>query len=232
MRPLAIAALVIGAAAVGAAAYVAFEQRARPPASAPAASAPAAPAPAESGPAESGATGSQPPVLAERVPEFKLADRDGTMRSLADWQGKSLIVNFWATWCAPCRREIPLLGELQQQYGPAGFQVIGIAADYRDKVIAYADEEGITYPLLIGEQEALDAAAAFGVEIVGFPFTVFSDDQGRVIVAHVGELTRPQAEVILGAIGRVNSGAVSPDQARTEIAAALDGLKGQHGAEG
>ena len=171
-------------------------------------------------------------MLAERVPEFQLADRDGTMRSLADWQGKSLIVNFWATWCAPCRREIPLLGELQQQFGPAGFQVIGVAADYRDKVIAYADEAGIKYPLLIGEQEALDAAAAFGVDIVGFPFTVFSDNQGRIIAAHVGELTRPQAEVILGAIERVNSGEMSPDQARSEITAGIDGLKAQHGAQG
>jgi len=206
MNRLAVAALVIGAAVVGAVAYVAFEQRSRPPA----------------------ATA----VLAERVPQFQLADREGTMRSLADWQGKSLVVNFWATWCAPCRREIPLLGELQQQYGPAGFQVIGIAADYRDKVIAYADEAGIEYPLLIGEQEALDAAAAFGVEIVGFPFTVFSDSQGRVIACHVGELTRPQAEVILGAIERVNSGAMSPDQARTEISAGLDTLKGHGEAQG
>ncbi len=224
MRPLAIAALVIGAAAVGAAAYVAFEQRTRPPVT--------ASVPAESQPAGSGSTGSQPAVLAERVPDFKLADRDGKLRSLADWQGKSLIVNFWATWCAPCRREIPLLGKLQQQYGPAGFQVIGVAADYRDKVIAYADEAGIAYPLLIGEQEALDAAAAFGVEIVGFPFTVFSDDQGRVIACHVGELTRPQAEVILSAVERVNSGAVSPDQARAEITAGIDGLKSQDGVQG
>jgi thiol-disulfide isomerase/thioredoxin len=224
MRPLAIAALIIGTAAAGAAAYVAFQQRARPTA--------AASVPAESQPAESGSTGSQPPVLAERVPQFQLADRDGTMRSLADWQGKSLVVNFWATWCAPCRREIPLLGELQQQYGPAGFQVIGIAADYRDKVIAYADKAGIKYPLLIGEQEALDAAAAFGVEIVGFPFTVFSDSQGRVIVCHVGELTRPQAEIILGAIERINGGEVSPDQARSEITAGIDGLKAQGASEG
>jgi thiol-disulfide isomerase/thioredoxin len=224
MNRLAIAALVIGTAAAGAAAYLAFEQRARPPV--------ATSVPAESQPDGSSPTAPGPAVLAERIPQFQLADRDGTMRSLADWQGKSLVVNFWATWCAPCRREIPLLGELQQQYGPAGFQVIGIAADYRDKVIAYADEAGIKYPLLIGEQEALDAAAAFGVDIVGFPFTVFSDSQGRVIACHVGELTRPQAEVILGAIERVNSGAMSPDQARTEIAAGLDMLKGHAEAQG
>ena len=217
-------ALVVSAAAAGIAAYVAFEQRKGPP--------DAVSVPAESQVAGAGPTGSQPAVLAERVPEFQLADRDGTPRSLADWQGKSLVVNFWATWCAPCRREIPLLGELQRQYGPDGFQVIGIAADYRDKVIAYADKAGIKYPLLIGEQGALDAAAAFGIEIVGLPFTVFSDSQGRIITCHVGELTRPQAEFILGAIGRVNSGEASPDQARSEIAAGIDSLKGRGGSQG
>jgi thiol-disulfide isomerase/thioredoxin len=211
---LAIAALVVGAAAAGATAYLAFQQRARPPVQ-------------SSIPAES-----KPAVLADRVPEFKLADRDGTQRSLADWRGKSLIVNFWATWCAPCRREIPLLGELQRQYGPAGFQVIGIAADYRDKVVAYADSAGISYPLLIGEQDALDAAAAFGIQVVGFPFTVFSDASGRIITCHVGELTRPLAEVILDAVERVNQGRVSPEAARSEIAAAAARLKPAGGNKG
>lgn len=214
MKPLVIVALAVAAAGTGAASYLAFEQRART----------AAPPPA---PAES-----QPARLAARIPGIRLADRDGNMRSLADWQGKSLIVNFWATWCAPCRREIPLLGRLQEQYGPRGFQVIGIAADYRDKVLAYADEAKIGYPLLIGEQEALDAATAFGVESVGFPFTVFSDRQGRIIACHVGELTSPMAGVILDAVERVNQGRTTPDAARTEITAALARLKAAKSGQG
>ena len=141
-------------------------------------------------------------------------------------------MNFWATWCAPCRREIPLLGRLQEQYGPEGFQVIGIAADYRDKVVAYAEDAKIGYPILIGEQEALDAAAAFGVSVVGFPFTVFSDSQGRIIVCHVGELTQPVAGVILGAVQQVNQGRTSPDRARSEIAAAIARLKEPAGRQG
>jgi len=68
----------------------------------------------------------------------------------------------------PCRREIPLLQQLQRDHGAEGFQVIGIAVDFRDKVLAYADDMKIDYPLLIGEQDALDAAAAFGVPTVGF----------------------------------------------------------------
>jgi thiol-disulfide isomerase/thioredoxin len=161
-------------------------------------------------------------TLAATVPHFQLADREGQLRSLADWQGKSLIVNFWATWCAPCRREIPLLQQIARERGQDGFQVIGIAADFRDKVIEYAEQMGIEYPLLIGEQDALDAATAFGVDAVGFPFTIFTDARGRVIVLHMGELTSPQARLILDVVDDVNAGQLEPDAARARIEASLD----------
>jgi len=162
--------------------------------------------------------------LVETLPQFTLADRDGQPRSLQDWPGKALVVNFWATWCAPCRREIPLLQQLQRDHGDEGFQVIGIAVDFRDKVLAYAADMKIDYPLLIGEQDALDAAAAFGVPTVGFPFTVFSDRQGRVITTHFGELTAPEADLILDAVDRVDAGEVTPEQARAALETALAAL--------
>ncbi|PZN31007.1 MAG: TlpA family protein disulfide reductase, partial [Proteobacteria bacterium] len=115
------------------------------------------------------------------LPEFSLLDREGELRAISSWPGRSMIVNFWATWCAPCRREIPLLNELQRTHGEAGFQVVGVAMDIREDVLAYADEIGIDYPILIGEQEALDAINLFGLESVGFPFTVFTDDQARIV---------------------------------------------------
>ena len=168
-------------------------------------------------PVPTAAPATPPLVLAERLPEVSLPDRDGVDRGFDHWSGRSLIVNFWATWCAPCRREIPLLEQLQREHAADGFQVIGLAVDYRDKVLAYADEMKISYPLLIGEQEALDAAEAFGVDVVGLPFTVFSDAQGRIIAAHIGELTGPEADVILSAVRKVNSGATTPLAARAEI---------------
>ena len=163
--------------------------------------------------------------LAAVIPEFKLADSDGTLRSLKDdWKGKALIVNFWATWCAPCRREIPLLNQLAADRAKDNFQVVGIAIDFRDKVLAYAQEMQIDYPMLIGEQDALDAAAAFGVDAVGLPFTIFTDTSGRVIALHMGELTADEADLILSAVADVNSGQTDPAQARQAIATALAAL--------
>jgi thiol-disulfide isomerase/thioredoxin len=200
-----IVIVVVAALAAGAGFY-AYQQRARPAAGPP----PAPPMPSAK--------------LVATVPSFSLADREGRMRTLADWKGKALIVNFWATWCAPCRKEIPLLQKLQRDHEGEGFQVVGVAVDFRDKVLAYADEMKIDYPLLIGEQEAMDAAAAFGVEAVGFPFTIFTDTGGRIVAAHMGELTQPQADLILGAVREVSAGRQTLEQARSTIETGLAAL--------
>jgi thiol-disulfide isomerase/thioredoxin len=165
----------------------------------------------------------------ETLPEFSLQDRDGNMRSIRSWPGKSMIVNFWATWCAPCRREIPLLKELQQARGEEGFQVVGVAVDFRDDVLKYAADIGIDYPLLIGEQDGLEAVTKFGVESVGFPFTVFTDSQGRIVALHLGELTRPQSKVLLEVVAQVNRGELSPAAARTVAAKQLADLESEEG---
>ena len=130
-------------------------------------------------------------------PEFSLQDSDGAMRSIAEWNGRPLVINFWATWCPPCRREIPLLNALRKEYASQGFEVIGIAVDFRDDVIAYMADTPIDYPMLIGEQDGLDVARAFGMETMGFPFTIFTDSQARIVTVHVGELHRAQAEAFL-----------------------------------
>ena len=166
---------------------------------------------------ESAAEGQVPDVL----PDFTLADLDGAPRSIRSWPGKSMIVNFWATWCAPCRREIPLLKEIQKQHGNEGFQLVGVAVDFREDVQKYAKEIGIDYPLLVGEQEGLEAVNKFGQGSLGFPFTVFTDNQHRIIAFHMGELERAEMDILLSVVRRVNSGELTPASARTVAAKQL-----------
>jgi thiol-disulfide isomerase/thioredoxin len=162
--------------------------------------------------------------IPDRLPDFSLADVDGKPTPIAHWAGKSLILNFWATWCAPCRREIPLLKSLDAQWGPRGTAVVGVAVDFRDKVVAYAQELKIPYPLLIGEQDALDVAAKFGIETPVFPFTVFTDNRGDVVTLYLGELHQAQADLILGVVRDLNDKRVELPQARRTIADGLHAL--------
>jgi thiol-disulfide isomerase/thioredoxin len=156
-------------------------------------------------------------VIPELRPDITLADRDGKPRALSEWDGKALVVNFWATWCAPCRREIPMLNALAGEYREQGVEVIGIAVDFREDVLQYLQKMPIDYTVLIGEQAGLDVARAFGVETVGLPFTAFTDSKGRIATIHIGELHRPQAEVILTLVREVDSGAIDMATARARI---------------
>jgi thiol-disulfide isomerase/thioredoxin len=166
-----------------------------------------------------------PVKIPELLPAFTLADRHGRATSIESWPGKSLVINFWATWCAPCRREIPLLKSVAADWSGRDFQVIGIAVDYPDKVESFARQFAIPYPLLVGEQDALDAAAALGVESPAFPFTVFTDHAGRVVALYLGELHPPQATLILSVVQQINQGKVDMAGGQHLIAAGLAQLQ-------
>lgn len=165
-----------------------------------------------------------PAKIPERLPAFSLSDSTGKATSISAWGGKSLILNFWATWCAPCRREIPLLKSLNGEWGGRDVQIVGIAVDYRDKVLAYAQELKIPYPLLVGEQDALDVAAKFGVDSPVFPFTVFTDRRGDVVTLYIGELHRAQADLILSVVQNLNDNHMELPEARRAIAEGLHAL--------
>ena len=174
--------------------------------------------------AEQPTAAEEPAAMPETLPDFTLGDLASKPTSIRSWPGKSLIVNFWATWCGPCRREIPLLRELQKQHGAEGFQIVGVAVDIREDVIKYAQEIGIDYPILIGEQDGLDAVNKFGQGSIGFPFTVFTDNQGRIVLFHLGEIRKEQAEILFGAVRDVNSGKLTPAAARVVAAKQLAAL--------
>jgi len=166
----------------------------------------------------------RPAVIPEVLPEVTLADRDGKPRSLSEWSGKPLVINFWATWCAPCRREIPMLNALAGELAPEGVEIIGIAIDFREDVLKYLEKMPIDYTVLIGEQDGMAAARAFGMESIGLPFTAFSDRQGRIATIHVGELHREQAAVILSAVKAVDAGEIDMATARARIRDQIEAL--------
>jgi thiol-disulfide isomerase/thioredoxin len=161
------------------------------------------------------------PKIPATLPAFTLSDLAGKSTPISAWGGKSLVINFWATWCAPCRREIPLLKTLASEWAGRDITVVGIAVDYQDKVLNFAHEFKIDYPLLIGEQDALDVAAKFGMESPAFPFTVFTDRRGEVVTLFVGELHRPQADFILSVVQNLNQGRIQLAEARGTIASGL-----------
>lgn len=219
MKPSAYFAVAVAAAAVGFGIYRFGVEPRLTGAAAPAATSAGPPAAAAAAEIAAGAK------LPEKLPDFTLGDLQGAPRSILSWPGKSMIVNFWATWCAPCRREIPLLNELQRQHAGAGFQVVGVAIDFRDDVVKYAQEIKIEYPVLIGEQDGLDAANKVGPGIGGaLPFTVFTDDQTRIVLLHLGEIDEEEARILIGAVNRVNSGELTPAAARMLAAKELAAL--------
>lgn len=184
--------------------------------------APLATIPADPAPAPAMASAA-PRQIPEVLPEIALTDSTGVRRQLSQWKGRPLIVNFWATWCAPCRREIPLLKNLRREHATQGVEVIGIAVDFRDAVLKYARDMGIDYPLLIGEQDALDAVASLGMDTV-FPFTVFADRQGRIVTLKVGELHADEATFILKRMGDLEEGRLGLAATRQQIAAGIRDL--------
>lgn len=163
----------------------------------------------------------QPAKIPDHLPQFSLQDLEGTSRSIDTWNGSDLVINFWATWCAPCRKEIPLLEGVAAAWRGRGVQVIGVAVDHRDAVATYAQQMKIEYPILLGEQDALDVATALGFASPVFPFTVFTDRQHDVVALFVGELHDPEIKLILGVVETLDQGRIGLEQARSTIAAGL-----------
>jgi len=124
-------------------------------------------------------------VLGQKRADFNLPDLDGKTHSISVWDGKVVLLNFWATWCPPCRREIPAFIALQDAYGKQGFQVIGVAIDEKDAVVDYQDGLGINYPILIGDNGALNISQAYGNRFGQLPYSLIIDRKG--IIRFIGK---------------------------------------------
>lgn len=136
-------------------------------------------------------------TVGQQRPEYSLKDIDDKDRHAREWDGKVVLVNFWATWCPPCRKEIPAFIELHEKYQAQGFEIVGIALDTRQAAIDFVDPMGINYPILIGDLEGIDLSQRYGNRNSVMPYTVIIDRKGVIRHAHAGELTLHEAESLI-----------------------------------
>ena len=154
---------------------------------------------------------------AQMLPDFALANLSGEQQSIRSWPDQALVINFWATWCAPCLREIPLLKDFHDTQQANGITVVGIAVDRLEPVAAFAQDMTFNYPVLVGQAEGMDAAASFGVDFFALPFTVFTDHDANILGVHTGELHTEDLDNLAAVLEALESGAIDLDNARARI---------------
>ena len=128
----------------------------------------------------------QSPRDAAALLSLSLPDTSGRQQSLAQWRGKVVVVNFWATWCAPCREEMPEFVKIQRELGPKGLQFVGIAIDQAEKVEQFANELDLNYPALIGGYAAVELSKTLGNPLSALPFTIVISRKGTVARTQLG----------------------------------------------
>jgi len=135
--------------------------------------------------------------LNQKAANFSLQDLDGNNHEFSEWEGKIRVLNFWATWCPPCRKETPMFVEMQEQLGDKGLQFIGVAIDEKQKVQDFMDTFGVNYPMLIGIDDAIEVAKQYGNRFGALPWTVVINRDGNIVHTQGGEMTRQKAESII-----------------------------------
>jgi thiol-disulfide isomerase/thioredoxin len=126
-------------------------------------------------------------------------DAQGATRSLAGFPGKVLVINFWATWCAPCREEMPAFTRVQSRWSGRGVQFVGLANDNPEKVLRFGQDLGISYPLWTGGEEVGELSRRLGNRLGVLPHTVILDSGGKVLEQRVGPYTEAELEARLQA---------------------------------
>ena len=136
-------------------------------------------------------------LIGSMRPDFKLESNKGRSITPSDYAGKTLLINFWATWCSPCREEMPMLMDLQREHGPDGLQVDGIALDDAQTASNFVETFGITYPILLGMEDVFTTSMAYGNEEGVLPYSVLVDKTGVVRWQYAGIIKHEQIASLL-----------------------------------
>lgn len=139
-------------------------------------------------------------LVGKQQPDFKLFSNTGESVTHAAFSGKTTLINFWATWCVPCRKEMPMLMELHSQYAARGFQVVGIALDELEPVNRFIKEINISYPILVGEADVMATSADFGNVTGVLPYSVLVDKEGIIRWQYAGEVDRVEISELLDSL--------------------------------
>jgi peroxiredoxin len=135
-----------------------------------------------------------PNLRGKRAPDFSLRTVEGKKLSLSDYKGKAVLINFWATWCAPCKIEMPWLVALRTQYAPQGFEILGVSEDDADtpraKLAKFGQEQGLNYPLLLGDDAV--SRKYGGVEFL--PTSYFVGRDGKIVAETAGLVSKAEVE--------------------------------------
>ncbi|PTQ88078.1 TlpA family protein disulfide reductase [Nitrosomonas ureae] len=131
---------------------------------------------------------------AQAILSASLPDLQGENQEVSQWLGKVMVVNFWATWCTPCREEIPEFIEAQKKYGEQGLIFIGIAIDQADKVKMFSQEFGINYPVLVGSFNTWSLLEAAGNRHSALPYTVVINRSGELVENYLGRVDLKKLE--------------------------------------
>lgn len=128
---------------------------------------------------------------------LSLPDLNNQPQRLEQWRGKVVVVNFWATWCEPCRKEIPLFVKMQEKHAAKGLQFVGISIDQVDKTSEFARDFKINYPTLIGTFDAVEVSQKAGNQRRGLPFTVILDRKGQIAATELGGVTQEKLDALI-----------------------------------
>ncbi|MFM8462858.1 MAG: TlpA disulfide reductase family protein [Burkholderiaceae bacterium] len=132
--------------------------------------------------------------------QVSMKDSGGKQRKMSEWQGKVLLLNFWATWCPPCVSEMPELVALQNELAGKNLQVVGIGIDSPSNIREFAEKHQITYPLLLGGLEGSELSRQFGNQSGGLPFTILIGPDGSVRQTYMGRLNMEKVRADLASI--------------------------------
>ena len=137
------------------------------------------------------------PSAAEALYAIQLPDLQNKPQKLDQWRGKVLVVNFWATWCEPCRKEIPLFVQAQEKYAAKGLQFVGISVDQADKTSEFSRNFSINYPNLIGTFDTVEISRLAGNKRRVLPYTVILDRKGQIAATELGGITQEKLDAMI-----------------------------------